>query len=822
MIGRPWLRPAAFAVGAAGLAALAGFVAVRLPTADGAAVVVALAALAVAALLAAAWSAGALAAADPLARLFKAAAEADFEAQLVTDADGAVVYANAAFRRLMAGDGDGAVATVREAAQRLGGGSEAARALDRLAAAAAAGVAGHAEVAFETPSGTSEWRRFSVIPAPGWHALWRAEDVTARREMDSVRHRQEEVLADLLDHLPVGFFSADASGRILYANHTLTGWLGVGAEEIREPGIRFADFVVSGDGETDGGEELGAGGAHGRVFLRGAGGATFAAFLMQSEQLGPIGDFAYSRSVVLRASELPADDAADAGRRLRWLFAEAPVGIALLNLDGEVVEANRALLKLLGLHREAVEGRALAERIDAEDLGDVAAQLSKVVMGTIPAAHLDVRMPGAGRRQLVISLFASRMKDADGEVSGLILHFIDTTEHKELEVQFAQAQKMQAMGQLAGGVAHDFNNLLTAMIGFCDLLLERHGPDDPSFADIMQIRQNTQRATNLVRQLLAFSRKQTLEPVRLDPTAALSDVSTLLRRLIGENIELVMEHGRDLGVIRVDPGQFDQVIVNLAVNARDAMPGGGTLTIRTSNARVDTPLERGLELMPEGAYVLVEVIDTGAGIAKDSIGRIFEPFFSTKDKGAGTGLGLSTVYGIVRQTDGFIFVDSARGAGTTFSIYLPRYEASAEAEDAPVAAAPGRFAAPAAADLTGAGTVLFVEDEDSVRHFGVRALRNKGYQVLEADDGEAALDVINSPGTAIDLIISDVVLPGMDGHLLVQLVRQELTDVKVILMSGYAEDVVPGQLEHEPTIHFLAKPFSLKDLTRTVKEVMEA
>jgi len=410
------------------------------------------------------------------------------------------------------------------------------------------------------------------------------------------------------------------------------------------------------------------------------------------------------------------------------------------------------------------------------------------------------------------------MEDPDGEVSGLVLHFIDTTEQKHLEVQFAQSQKMQAVGQLAGGVAHDFNNLLTAMIGFCDLLLERHAPEDPSFADIMQIKQNTSRATNLVRQLLAFSRKQTLESIDVDPTAALSEMSNLLRRLIGETIKLVMDHGRGLGTIRVDPGQFDQVIINLAVNARDAMPGGGSLTIRTSTVRTDTPIERGLELIPAGEFVLIEVVDTGSGIPRESIGRIFEPFYSTKEKGAGTGLGLSTVYGIVRQTDGFIFVDSARGAGTTFNIYLPRYEGTAEYGRAARAEA---TAAAVEVDLTGAGTVLLVEDESAVRMFGARALRNKGYNVLEAENGEEALDVINGHDAPIDLIISDVVMPGMDGHTLARLVRQEITDIKIILMSGYAEDVLPGQIDQE-TIHFLPKPFSLKDLARTVKEVMEA
>jgi two-component system cell cycle sensor histidine kinase/response regulator CckA len=288
-----------------------------------------------------------------------------------------------------------------------------------------------------------------------------------------------------------------------------------------------------------------------------------------------------------------------------------------------------------------------------------------------------------------------------------------------------------------------------------------------------------------------------------------------------------MEHGRDLDAAKVDRGQFDQMIINLAVNARDAMPGGGTLTIRTSNAAVPAPVQHGSEVLPAGEYLLIEVADTGTGIAKETIEHIFEPFFTTKEVGAGTGLGLSTVYGIVRQTGGVIFVDSVPGEGAAFKIYLPRYvESAADAkagQDAgrPAAARPAPPDEPAGdVDLTGEGTVLLVEDEAAVRMFGARALRNKGYKVLEADNGEGALEVIGNASQPIDLIISDVVMPGMDGHTLIKRVRRELPDVKVILMSGYAEDVAAAEIERDPTIHFLAKPFTLKGLAGMVKELM--
>ena len=401
----------------------------------------------------------------------------------------------------------------------------------------------------------------------------------------------------------------------------------------------------------------------------------------------------------------------------------------------------------------------------------------------------------------------------------MILHFIDLTEQKSLEAQFAQSQKMQAIGQLAGGVAHDFNNLLTAMIGFCDLLLLRHKPGDQSFSDIMQIKQNANRAANLVRQLLAFSRQQTLQPRILNITDVLAELSNLLRRLIGENIELKMTHGRDLGLTKVDQGQLEQVIINLAVNARDAMSGGGRLTIQTGNVSTNEPTRREHEEMPPGEYVAIEVLDTGIGIPKENLARIFEPFFSTKEVGSGTGLGLSTVYGIVRQTGGFIFVDSAPGEGAKFTIYLPRHQA-AKATAAVTAEAESEARERSAGDLTGTGTILLVEDEDAVRVFSARALRNKGYQVLEARSGEAALSVLNSETNRIDLLVSDVVMPHMDGPTLIRHVRDKRPDMKVIFISGYTEDKFRDQIDAGEHIHFLPKPFSLKQLAGKVKEVL--
>jgi len=721
-------------------------------------------------------------------------------AVLVVASGGVEVHRNPAARALL---GE-AAAPLAGFKRRAAGDDRTLAEIERLEAAAVVGAVRRTEIVLVVAGGGREWFTLEVAPAGPAAMAWMAEDVSARRAIEETLRRENELLSDFVDFLPVGCYSADADGTVRYVNQRLAEWLGKSGDEI--VGHNLAEIF----GMVPNPEEERA-----ELRLKGRNGDIFQGLVAHS--VFDEGGEMFTRSVVVRdlVPEQQWERALRAAeRRFRWLFDDAPVGIALVDPDGTIGASNLALQAMLGIDRDDMLGRPVAEVIADDFRAAAAEQLAKVLQGSQPGTHLEVKLKG--RRDLIAQLFVSPSHE-DGEISGLVIHFIDATEQRNLEVQFAQSQKMQAMGQLAGGVAHDFNNLLTAMIGFCDLLLQRHGAGDPSFADIMQVKQNANRAASLVRQLLAFSRRQALQPRLLNVTDALADLSNLLRRLLGETIELRMVHGRALGLVRVDPGQFDQVIINLAVNARDAMPGGGALTIRTNAVKVDQPVQRGPELMPAGEYVLIEVADTGTGMAKETLARIFEPFFSTKEVGAGTGLGLSTVYGIVRQTDGFVVVDSEPGQGATFSIYLPRIDAApAEEPKRP----PALSEASGAADLTGSGTILLVEDEDAVRMFGSRALRNKGYTVIEARSGEQAMEVLKAED-AIDVLISDVVMPGMDGVTLARFVRMERPAIKVILISGYSEDVARDGIDPDAGIHFLPKPFSLKQLAGAVKQVME-
>jgi two-component system cell cycle sensor histidine kinase/response regulator CckA len=397
-----------------------------------------------------------------------------------------------------------------------------------------------------------------------------------------------------------------------------------------------------------------------------------------------------------------------------------------------------------------------------------------------------------------------------------VAFLVDVSEQKQIELQLSQSQKMQAIGQLAGGVAHDFNNLLMAIFMQLDELAQRHPVGDPSYEGLNQIRQTSTRAAELVRKLLAFSRKQTVQRESLDLGELISEFEVLLRRVLPEDIALVTEYGRNLPIVRADRGQLETAVMNLVVNARDAIRSHGGSTVRIRAARVSAAEAQALGYPdPQGEQAMIEVSDDGAGIPADVLDKIFDPFFTTKPVGEGTGLGLATVYGIVKQSDGWISVDSRPAQGAAFRIFLPVHV------PAMAAPAPPRPARPAARDLSGAGRILFVEDEDAVRSVAAKLLRARGYEVIEAASGEEALDLAEAHAGEIDLMISDVVMPGMQGPELLRAARDYLAGAPVMFISGYAEAEFSNLLEGEANVSFLAKPIDIKTLAERVKQELQ-
>ena len=522
---------------------------------------------------------------------------------------------------------------------------------------------------------------------------------------------------------------------------------------------------------------------------------------------------------------MPFSTSQHTGLEINQFIESSPIAIIRIDDGGHVLECNGAFNKLMQGQITSGSSTNLLNHLDDEERPQLQETIRKAwEREEAEPITLNIRL--SGDEAVTVFAYATPIDTPSGERI-LIMHMIDQTEQKNLEERFSHSQKMQAVGQLAGGVAHDFNNLLTAMIGFCDLLLMRHPAGDPSFADIMQIKQNANRAANLVRQLLAFSRRQTLQPKMLNMTDVLAELSHLINRLIGDNITMDMTHGRGLGMVKADQGQLEQVIINLAVNARDAMTNGGALRISSSQVNIpqgfqlpkDLHAPAADEIILPGDYVLVEVADDGTGIPLDIIRNIFEPFFSTKEVGSGTGLGLATCYGIIKQTGGYIYVRSTPGEGTTFCLYFKAF-ASQEEE------APKEVAAEAPApDLSGKATIMLVEDETPVRIFAARALRNKGYEVLEADSGETALDVFANHEGPVDMIISDVVMPGINGPKMIVTLEEDfperMAEIPVVFISGYAEDAFIDSFGPERSFNFLPKPFTLKQLAGKVKEVLD-
>lgn len=488
-----------------------------------------------------------------------------------------------------------------------------------------------------------------------------------------------------------------------------------------------------------------------------------------------------------------------------------PIGLALVDRDGRFLTMNKAFTVAAGIVSTDVPTYP-GDLVAKEDKAAVADAVRRHTRGPAMSGDLPIRLRQHSGEPVALTVAGLR---GLGDAAVLLL-LKDNSEEAKLKRQVAQATKMQAVGQLAGGVAHDFNNILTAIMGHCDLMLMRHTPGDTDYDDIQQIKSNSNRAAGLTRQLLAFSRQQTLRPQVLQLPDVVSEVSHLLKRLLGETVQLVVKHGRDLGSVRADPGQLEQVIVNLSVNARDAMvaQGGGTLTIHTYPVRSDQVADLGSDILPVADYAALSISDTGTGIPAGVLGKVFEPFFTTKEVGKGTGLGLSTVYGIVKQSGGFIFADSTVGEGTRFVIYLPVNRAEEPARSR-------RQAKPKAqeSELWGTGLILLVEDEPMVRTVAERALTRHGYTVLTANNGEEALERLEESSEQVALLISDVVMPLMDGPTMVREVRKTYPDMPILFMSGYAEEQLRKSIDIA-NVAFLPKPFSVQELAQAVRRVL--
>jgi len=750
---------------------------------------------------------------------------------VVTDQNGRLVYANKAYLKLVdAVDAD----DVRPVERVFVGDAQVSEAIYRLVKAAREGRPLQDEVRVPAENGQARWLRFRVRPLQesGPYARWTAwtvADVTRDRE------RQEDFFVELrdaidyLDHAPAGFFSADASGNVNYLNATLAGWLDYDLAQVGSGGLKLADIVTGvggallapvpgepGNVKTD---------VH-DLDLKTRGGRTVPMRLYHKVAYAADGTPGASRTIVLnRAREEVADPLRAAEVRFVRFFHNTPMAIATVDKTGKIARANAPFVRLQHgvIKGEALpaEGRSILTVVADHDRAGLEAAIGKAADGQGDIAPVDVALAGEGNRSA--RFYVSAVEDDEAEGEAAIVYTIETTEVRDLEKQVAQVQKMDTVGQLAGGIAHDFNNVLSAIMMATDFLLNAHKPTDPSFGDIMQIKQNANRAASLVRHLLAFSRRQTLRPQVLDFGETLSDLTILLRRLLGEKVMLEMVHGRDLWPVKADVSQLEQVVVNLAVNARDAMPSGGKLTVRTANVTEAECRMLPYKPLPPANYVTLEIKDTGSGIPREIIDKIFEPFFTTKETGKGTGLGLSTVYGIVKQTNGYVFVDSALGQGTTFHIFLPRHIPGA-AEIAEAALADAKAAQPKPmADLTGHGTILLVEDEEGLRGLNARGLTSRGYTVLEAGNGVEAIEVIESRGGDVDLVVSDVVMPEMDGPTLAKELRTRNPNLKIIFVSGYAEDAFEKNLpDDHGKFHFLPKPFTLKQLVAAVKETMAA
>ncbi len=786
---------------------------------------------------------------DSLARNFLANLP---EGTLITEADGRVIYANAAYGRMTGATKATEVQALETLLSRY---RESSEALYRLTNGLREGREGYEEFRLLKPLGVhtgngsgAHWYRLKARLVPSETGarklhVWQITDITSERDDQERFFKELQHAIDYLDHAPAGFFSAGRKGEIYYLNATLAEWLGIDLTQFAPGSMTIAD-LVAGEGmalvnsvQAEPGlsktETL-------DLDLRKTNGQSFPVHLVHRVRSARDGAPGESRSIVLARQKGRGSDqsASIASMRFTRFFNNTPMAIASVDGEGRILRTNAPFMKLFSdiVGRDYVDrGGKLEAVIHESEREQFRQALAAAKDRQVDIAPIDSRHPENDARHFRFYVNAVIDQSDEAPEEAAIVYAVDVTDQKALETQMAQTQKMNAVGTLAGGIAHDFNNVLTAILLSSDHLLLQARPSDASFADLMEIKRNANRAAVLVRQLLAFSRKQTMRPTVLNLTDVIGDLRMLVDRLIsGTNVKLKVEYGRDLWPVKTDLSQFEQVLINLCVNARDAMPDGGTITITTRNVSPAETAAFHYRGLPEEEMVLVEVADTGTGIAPEIMDKIFEPFFTTKEVGKGTGLGLAMVYGIIKQSGGYIYPESEVGKGTVFRIFLPRHVVELAPSAAPTgavseggdAAQTTQAAAPQASepdDLTGkSAVVLLVEDEEAVRRGGKRMLETRGYTVHEAGSGVEALDIMDELGGAVDIVVSDVVMPEMDGPTLLGELRKKYPDLKFIFVSGYAEDAFARNLPADAKFGFLPKPFSLKQLAVAVREMLDS
>ncbi|KEC54463.1 ATP-binding protein [Bartonella koehlerae] len=748
------------------------------------------------------------------------------DAIIISDLSGFVYYSNQNYRKILTYKPDSSCYAV--IADLPGAGALA----YRLKVAACSDLAAQEELRVEQPifihsqQKNSVWYNISVQPMAKRRKkllFWRIADISHLQECREVFFSNLQEAINHLDQGPVGFLSVNTQGTILYANAIFAEWFS----------IDLANFIVGKYSFDQLFDNVGANSSWSDICLQNnkyqslgyslpyrfslslsseTGLKILNCFMCASSLLE---DEAIYRIVVIpqKIQKEENDDQLKLPSALVEYFDASPFAIAVVKQAGQLLHMNNAFSSLMG----CTGNINLYDVISRRDHMQLERAFLKITTNKNYSISIETVLENSEERHLRLHIMPTPYHD-DALQDLIIISVIETTEQKTLEDKMMQSQKMQAVGQLAGGIAHDFNNVLTAILMSCDLLLNTHRSFDPAYADLINIRNNANRAAALVQQLLAFSRKQMLRPEKVDFTELLSDIRNLILSLLGNNIQLKIIHGRDLWSVEVDQASFQRVIMNLVINARDAMPNGGIVTIATNNITKQQSAEFDHVGFGVGEYVQLTISDTGTGISAAVQEKMFEPFFTTKEVGKGTGLGLSMVYGIIKQTGGYVYCNSKEGEGTTFHIFLPRYVPNTvrgvsqriekgEEQDKNT-------------DLTGSATILLVEDEDAVRMGGMRALQMRGYTVLEAATGVEALAVLEENKGAVDIVISDVVMPEMDGPTLLKESRKNYPDIKFIFVSGYAKDAFSKNLPQDAVFSFLSKPFTLKQLALKVKETL--